>query len=59
MIFLNMYSVELRSVEQYLVKQRSNSNLHSRNTLFWLKKWLKRYYGKEGLGYLRIVGKVR
>ena len=50
MIFLNKYSVELRSVEQYLVKQRSNSNLHSRNTLFWLKKWLKRYYGKEGLG---------
>ena len=34
--------MELHSKEMCLVKPRSNSNLHSGNTLFWLKKWLKK-----------------
>ena len=43
--------MELHSKEMCLVKPRSNSNLHSGNTLFWLKKEIKkRHYGNSGLG---------
>ena len=42
---MELYSAVLRSV-----KLRSNSNLHSRNTLFWLKRRLKGYCGNGSLG---------
>ena len=37
-----LHSVKLHSKEVRLVKLRSNPNLHPRNTLFWLKKWLEK-----------------
>ena len=67
MIFLNKYSVELYSMELYsmkllsvelrLLRLCSNSNLHSHNTLFWLKNLLTKCYRNEGLGLVwdRIV----
>ena len=36
------YSTELHSMELRSVELCSNPNFHSCNTLFWLKKWLKR-----------------
>ena len=33
--------VQKRTRSYKNVQNRSNPNLHSRNTLFWLKKWLK------------------
>ena len=43
---MELYSVELRSAELRSVEQRSNSNIHSRNTPFWLKKCLKKVLRK-------------
>ena len=41
------YSTELHSIQLHLVELcseelRSKPNFHSRNNLFWLKKWLKK-----------------
>ena len=41
-----LHSVEPHSKEMDFVKPRSNSNLNSHNTLFWLKKWFKKVLQK-------------
>ena len=45
---VELYSAELCSVEPCSVELRSNSNLHSGNTLFCLKKVIKK--GIVGMG---------
>ena len=43
---MRVYEKSNKSVQDY-----SNSNLHSRNFLFWLRKVVKKgYYGNSGLG---------
>ena len=38
-------------MELHSEELRSNSNLHSRNPVFWLKRMVKKgYYGNESLG---------
>ena len=50
MIFLNKYSVELRSDELHSVELHSNSNIHSCNTIPIQKKIVKKEYsGNESL----------
>ena len=41
--------MELHSAVLRSVKLRSNSNLHSRNTVFWLKRGLKKGIGGMGV----------
>ena len=49
-MYLRLYkSVQDYSMEMHSAEMRSNSNLHSSNTLFSLKRGLKKYWGNENL----------